>query len=162
MSGAKSGAKSEAMNGARGTMGEEPPGGRDAAAARLAFADQLDRYGPDLAAWPVEARAAAERLLAGDAEAEAMHQAAWRVDDALGALMAQSAARPLRLKTRSPAREFMPSWRRLAGFGMAALAASLVLGFVAGTSLPTGGEDDGGSNDSFFMAVNDTDAGGLL
>lgn len=130
--------------------------------ARARFADCLDRYGADPTAWPAEARLEAESLMAGDEEARAMLSTAARVEATLGALLARSAARPLPVAARrGSAPAWSPSWGRLAGFGMAALVASLMLGFIAGSALPAAGDDDGG-NDSFFMALNDADAGGML
>ena len=121
------------------------------------FALLLDRLGPVLNSWPSAERAAAERLVAADAEAGAMLSAAASVDGALRLLM-QNGTAPLRTRHRQAA--WAPSWRRLAGFGMAALAASLAIGFVVGAALPAPDDDD--ASGAVFMAVNDTDLGGVL
>ena len=127
---------------------------------RRDFAELLDRLGPRIETWPAASRAAAERLLAVNPEARAMLAASGTVAVSLQALMQPDAALlPLRrAATRAPMRS--PSWRRLAGFGMAALAASLALGFVVGTALPSGTGDDG--TDTINLAVNDIDLGGVL
>lgn len=44
------------------------------------FQDAIDRFGPDLARWPVVDRCAAEALMAGDPEAIAMLAEACRLD----------------------------------------------------------------------------------
>ncbi len=127
---------------------------------RQHFAELLDRLGPRLDRWPQKSREGAARLLATDAEARAMLAASGRVAASLETLMQPEAAlQPLR---RSVTRAAVPnpSWRRLAGFGMAALAASLAFGFVIGTALPSGTTDD--STDTINLAVNDSDLGGVL
>ena len=108
----------------------------------------LDRHGSDPANWPVAERAAAERIVAHDAEARARLRGAQRLDAAL-ARYAQNAAtddaavgrvltrlaRPLpRQKVpfwRLPAVlldwQFSPAWPR-----MAALGACAVVGFFVG------------------------------
>ena len=132
---------------------------------RRRFADRLDRLGPRLETWPVADRSAADELLAVDAEARAMLAASGSVDTALHGLMANApAALPLlRTGNRTVARAVpvrAPSWPRLAGFGMAALAASLAIGFVVGTTLPSTSSDD--PTDGTYLAVNDTDSGDVL
>ncbi len=129
------------------------------------FAAALDRHGPRMARWPAADRGAAERLLADSAEARALVAAATSVDRAVAGLM--QPARPLpplagRAKSARTVRAgaVMPSWPRLAAFGGAALAASLVLGFALGTALPPPDDDDG--TDTVYMAVNDMDLGGLM
>ncbi len=127
---------------------------------RREFAELLDRLGPRVDGWPMASRAAAERLLAVNPEARAMLAASRTVAASLQTLMQPDAAQlPLRrTATRAPMPS--PSWRRLAGFGMAALAASLALGFVVGTALPSNTGDDG--SDTINLAVNDSDLGGVL
>jgi ferric-dicitrate binding protein FerR (iron transport regulator) len=103
-------------------------------------------------------RPAVERLVAGDPAARAMLEAAASVDTALHAMM-HSVHRPLPRVSAARVQP-MPSWRRLAGFGMAALAASLAIGFVVGTTLPNANDDD--NSDFTTIAVNDVDLGGVL
>lgn len=129
------------------------------------FAAALDRHGPRMARWPGAERGAAERLLADSAEARAMLSAAASVDQAVAGLMQPAHPLPPLAGRAASARTVragvvMPSWPRLAAFGGAALAASLVLGFALGTALPPPDDDDGA--DAVYLAVNDTDLGGLM
>ncbi len=127
---------------------------------RRQFADLLDRLGPRLEIWPAAARAAAERLVATDAKARAELATATAIDGSLKALMA-AAPEPLPLRRAAARLAIRPaSWPRLAGVGMAALAASLAIGFVLGTALPSSTDDDG--TDTVYLAVNDSDLGGVL
>ncbi len=127
---------------------------------RRQFADLLDRMGPRLDAWPAATRAAAERLIAADADARAELAAATAIDGALKTIMAE-APLPLPLRRTAARPAIRPaSWPRLASVGMAALAASLAIGFVLGTALPSTTDDDG--TDTVYLAVNDSDLGGVL
>jgi hypothetical protein len=110
----------------------------------------LDRHGADRARWPVHERAAAERLIASDAEAAEVFAQASRLDAALtrhsqtvyaddaavARIMARlSAALPRQKQPfwRLPAVlldwQFAPAWPR-----MAALACCAMLGFAIGLS----------------------------
>ena len=51
------------------------------------FRDRLDSGGPDLARWPLERRAAAERLLAADPAAQAALDEARRLDALIASVM---------------------------------------------------------------------------
>lgn len=129
------------------------------------FAAALDRHGPRMARWPAADRGAAERLLADSAGARALLAAATSVDRAVAGLMQPAHPLPPLAGRATAARTIrsgavMPSWPRLAAFGGAALAASLVLGFALGMALPPPDDDDG--TDTVYMAVNDTDLGGLM
>jgi anti-sigma-K factor RskA len=108
----------------------------------------LDRHGADPARWPARDRAAAERLIASDADASALFEEARYLDAALvrhneavgpdTAALARITARlngPLppqkrpfwRLPTVLLDWQFAPAWPR-----MAALACCAVLGFAIG------------------------------
>jgi anti-sigma-K factor RskA len=108
----------------------------------------LDRHGADPARWPAHERAAAERLIASDADARDVFEEAQRLDTALarhgqaiqpdGAAVARVTARlagPLprqkrpfwRLPTVLLDWQFAPAWPR-----MAALACCAVIGFAIG------------------------------
>jgi|APFre7841882630_1041343.scaffolds.fasta_scaffold98130_2 hypothetical protein len=108
----------------------------------------LDRHGANSARWPKRQREHAERLIASDARARAIFDAAWRLDDALArhtkaaraddAAVARVHARlasPLprqkitlwRLPTVLLDWQFAPAWPRVA-----ALACCAALGFVIG------------------------------
>ncbi|SHE96253.1 hypothetical protein SAMN02745157_1326 [Kaistia soli DSM 19436] len=126
---------------------------------RQQLADLLDRHGARPASWPAGMRDAAERLIAADPAARATFVAATSVDSAVHAMMQGEAAPPVR-RVHAAYAQPVPSWRRLAGFGMAALAASLAIGFVVGTTLPSTDDDDG--TDYTTIAVNDVDLGGVL
>lgn len=129
------------------------------------FAAALDRRGATIWRWPAAERVAAERLIAESADARALLEAAASVDRAVAGLMQPGGPLPPlagRAASTPKARAgvVMPSWPRLAAFGGAALAASLVLGFALGIALPPPDDDDG--TDTVYMAVNDTDLGGLM
>lgn len=102
------------------------------------FEDDLDRFGPDLAGWPADARARADRLLAADPRAADALAVARVVEDALRAPPGPPASAELRARILGAAvarpahsgRRASP-WMRL-GVGTAALAASLLLGFFVG------------------------------
>jgi hypothetical protein len=121
------------------------------------FEDDLDRMGPELAAWPVDARVRAERLLATDARALAALEAARFVEAALRTPPGPPASAELRARILGAAAN-RPSvrpvaraarWARL-GIGTAALAASLLLGFFVG------------AGESASAAPAEADAIGLL
>jgi hypothetical protein len=107
------------------------------------FREQLDTLGADLARWPLEPRAAASALLASSAEARAALAAARRLDEQLvrasgGLAGPDLRARILAIPREQPRRPGQPSgaawlavpWR----IGMAAAAASLLLGVALGRS----------------------------
>lgn len=109
------------------------------------FEDNLDRWGGDLARWPLDARRDAATLLAGSALARALHAAMLEVERVLAPPLANEDAGFTdfaAVATRRPqekARRVSPTVRR-AGWGAAA-AAALVLGMVVGDS-NLGGHDD--------------------
>jgi len=118
------------------------------------FERGLDRWGSDLRSWPGADRALAEALLAGDAEARRRFEAARRVDAALGELMRPGPAEAsIRLVHSAPA----VSLRRIAGWSTVGLAASLLIGFAAGTLAPLPDDDD--TAGQVFSAVQDADSG---
>lgn len=113
------------------------------------FRDRLDAQGADLAAWPADERAAAQALLAGCEPARAALAAARRLDERLFRTMAGGASTALRGRIAAiPAAQRRPATRRRDGraarladrfarpwrLGMAAAAASLVLGIAVGRS----------------------------
>ena len=113
------------------------------------FESALGRYGGNLDRWPAAERREAEALIARDADAARLHDDVLRLEALLAravepvpvdsAMMGRivggvgngaHADRPVRLT------------RRLAAIAGAAMAASLVIGFVAGVALPqSDGED---------------------
>lgn len=115
----------------------------------------LDRWGADIAAWPAEERGFANALLATDSEARRRLEAARHVDAALVQLMASDVAlapRAMKMARSSPT--------RIARWGMVGIAASLLIGFAAGSLLPAQDDLDAGR---VFIAVQDVeDDGGFL
>ncbi|CAN5216278.1 hypothetical protein BH10PSE9_BH10PSE9_23780 [soil metagenome] len=117
------------------------------------FEIALGRYGGELARWPEAERGAAEALVAADPAAakllaqeqqvgsllRRMHdesQAQAPIDSAtLGRIIAGIDARA------RPQRPLRPT-RRLAAFAGAAMAASLMIGYVAGVALPASDGED--------------------
>jgi hypothetical protein len=116
------------------------------------FLRDLDAHGADLSRWPTDARIAAERLLATNAQARAAHAAALKLDELVFRHLQQtanteaSAGRVLaRLGRQLPRQrsslipswwpaallelDFTPAWSRCA-----ALAAVAMLGFMVGLS----------------------------
>ena len=122
------------------------------------FGQELDRWGGDLAAWPAEDRRRAAALLERSAEARRHAEAARRVETALTQLMSRDAwPAPVRaVPTSRPS-----AAGRMARWGMVGVAASLLVGFVAGTLLPLPDDEDASRT---FIAADDGDTGpgGLL
>ena len=121
------------------------------------FQDDLDRFGPETAAWPADARDRAERLLAADPRAPSALADARIVEAALRAPPGPPASAELRARILGAAAMRPPAspvrrtgrWLRL-GVGSAALAASLLLGFFVG------------AGDAANAAPSEADAIGLL
>ncbi len=106
--------------------------------SRTEFEDSLDRHGGTLAQWPEAERRAAQSLVLSDRDAAAALALATRLDRALGALPAAPVelGYATRIAARVADRMAAPRLGRLAAaFGTTALAASLVAGFVLGTTL---------------------------
>ncbi|WGF86555.1 hypothetical protein [Marinivivus vitaminiproducens] len=115
------------------------------------FLDRLDRLGPELAAWPIAERVAANELLQRDPEARRQKRHAERVERTLhGSGPAQPDA-DLRRRIEAIARNVpqepasatvvplparAPRHRAWAMATAASLAASVLLGFVVGLSEP--------------------------
>lgn len=111
--------------------------------------DVLDTYGSDRTRWPAQVRLELSQLLSGSPEARACLREAETFDrlldlapvvpaaklDALSErILAQAARTPRMAASRnSPAQPRAPRWRYHAG-GMAALAASLMIGVFVGQS----------------------------
>jgi len=134
----------------------------------------LDRHGADPSRWPAHERAAAERLIARDAEAREVFEEARRLDAALvrhgkavvpdAAALARISARlagPLprqkkpfwRLPTVLLDWQFAPAWPR-----MAALAGCAVIGFaigISGLDRRIDGQSPAASNADFSATVFD-------
>ena len=113
------------------------------------FEEALSRYGADPGRWPAADRVACEALIASDPSAARLLDEALRLDrllarsveplpvDAaiLGGIIAGIGDGRYRDQTLRPT-------RRLAVWAGAAMAASLVVGFIAGVALPANqGED---------------------
>ncbi len=131
------------------------------------FNAALDRHGGDLSRWPASLRQEAEALIAGDADAASEFETARRLDALLAEAVAPSrvdAALIGRIVSRPGARRseavFRPT-RRLIGWASAAMAATLVIGFVAGTVLPADQSSDAIAALLFSGAEEDI-GGGLL
>jgi hypothetical protein len=109
------------------------------------FLAALDRYGGDLQSWPSSLRDEAAAFLARDAEATAALDRQVRLDALLAEAIAPEPADAAligRIVARRRSMEegqFQPT-RRAIGWVSAALAATLLIGFVAGTYAPA---DDG-------------------
>lgn len=115
----------------------------------------LDRWGADISAWPAEERGFANALVAVDGEARRRLEAARHVDAALAELMRSDVALPPRR-----IRAVRSSPTRIARWGMVGVAASLLIGFAAGSLLPAPDDLDVGR---VFIAVQDVeDDGGVL
>lgn len=127
----------------------------------------LDRYGGDLSRWPAALREEAAVLTAADADAAAALQAAQRLD----ALMVQvTAPTPVdaaligRIVSRSRTGRGETVLRptgRLAGWVSAGLAATLMIGFAAGTLAPLDQSNDAVAELLFSATDEDLD-GDLL
>lgn len=107
------------------------------------FIENLDRYGPDLAAWPTADAAAARALLKRSAPAAQAMDQALAVDALLRALPDRPAAAHLARRISARAGVSSDLWTAFADwFGQAlwrpALAAALplILGFVLGFTSP--------------------------
>jgi anti-sigma-K factor RskA len=134
----------------------------------------IDGHGPRLEDWPAAERQAAEALMADSAAARALLAEARALDrllDTVPALSPTPALRTAILATapRAPARPQAGQslfgrlaeaatdlWRELGGWRLAgaALAASLVLGILAGGTLPTVQSDET-SSDLLQLALLD-------
>ncbi|MGD9538288.1 MAG: hypothetical protein AB7P52_11970 [Alphaproteobacteria bacterium] len=140
--------------------------------ARLA--DALDAYGGDFRRWPDGLRAPAEALVARDAEARRLHEAALALDALLDAAPAPLPSREL--KARIVRRAAPPLWRQ----GLAALwpfgpawqpAAALLLIAAIGVAIgPYLGSDElaareidvlalGSFDDEISLSADDGEAG---
>ena len=114
----------------------------------------LDRWGADLDAWPQEERRAAEEVITADVAARRLFETARRVDAALATLMQSDAA------YAPPARPARAAYGRIARWSLAGIAASLLIGFIAGSLLPPAEDDDIGR---VLIAVHDEDVeGGVI
>lgn len=103
----------------------------------------LDSYGADPARWPAERRQAALQCLEESAEARALREAAMLLDGVLDQAAAPAPARQLKdaiVAAATAPRQplwavpiwpFGPAWKPVS-----ALAAAIILGFVAGSQMP--------------------------
>ena len=114
------------------------------------FEHALDRYGGDLKRWPETERSAAEALIATDAGAARLLAQEGRVDTVLRKLAQETPADAamvgrmvalIEKNGRHAERPLRPT-RRLAALAGAAMAASLVIGFVAGVAVPASDGED--------------------
>lgn len=130
-----------------------------------AFDEALDRYGPQLARWPAPARAAAERLMAADERARALHAEAARLQD----LLAQ-AARPQPLAAPVIGRLTAALARRRRGdddiiLGLArpraAFGLTVVAAVVFALGALTAGDIGAAADDSDIAAIS-LDQGGWM
>lgn len=106
----------------------------------------LDRFGGDLSRWPDSDRDDALALIASDAKAASEWEAARRLDGLLAELTTPEkvdAALIGRVLSRRPQNEVvLHPTPRLAGWASAAVAATLMIGFVAGVLVPVDQSND--------------------
>lgn len=124
------------------------------------FAAIVDAYGARADRWPVAERAAAEALVAASPEARRLLDAAAGLDRLLDASPAQEPSRALReavlrAAPRRPLARPSLGWRGIA----AALAASLLLGMVAGGTLGDEEPTDTGADLLQLAFLDDNRAG---
>lgn len=138
------------------------------------FEIALGRHGGELTGWPETDRRAAAALIASDPAAAKLHEQELRVDRLLHRMSADTPAEgPVdaamlgrilagidhHARTERPLR---PT-RRLAAFAGAAMAASLMIGYVAGVALPAGDGEDTLAGLMFGSSSSTTrDAEGVL
>jgi hypothetical protein len=130
------------------------------------FSAALDRYGGDLSQWPATLRREAEVLTGGDAGAATELRRAQRLD----ALLAEAtAAGPVdaamigRIVSRPGMRHgetVLRPTRRLIGLASAAMAATLIIGFIAGAVVPADQSSDAIA--ALLFSGTDVDIGGGL
>jgi hypothetical protein len=130
------------------------------------FNAALDRHGGDLSRWPAVLRQEAETLVASDAGAAAEFARAERLDALLTEATAPSAIDSAligRIVSRPGARHgeaVLRPTRRLIGLASAAMAATLVIGFIAGAVLPADQSSDAIA--ALLFSGADVDIGGGL
>ena len=147
------------------------------------FTELADAYGGDLQRWPVEFRAAAERLLgAGDdaqsVQARAILRAAAELDEALGGPSPEAALQAVRARilqtrppmlqvpapaTRRPVRSslWQTLWSELGGLRW--LGPALAAGLTLGIGVHQWGDSDAaGEGDFLSVALLDNDDEELL
>ena len=132
------------------------------------FLDALDLYGPALETWPADLGRRAAALIAVDPDARQAQRSALKLDAALAALPAAPPDLGFATRITARVREEAASAAsqlglgRLIAWGTTALAASLVAGFVAGSTI-TVSDDDSSLAALVFPAVDTTtDMGGEL
>ena len=124
------------------------------------FTERLDRLGPDMADWPPGEAQSARKLLEVSPEAGRVLAAALQVQGALHELMLVDPGKPVWAPGPRLVVVSKPTLRRAAAWGSIALAASLMIGFVAGVALPD--PDDADAADQVFVAVGDINGGDVL
>ena len=130
------------------------------------FNAALDRHGGDLSRWPAQLRQEAETLIAGDAGAAADFARAERLDALLAAATAPSPVDAALIgRIVSPpgpahGEAVLRPTRRLIGLASAAMAATLVVGFIAGAALPADQSSDAIA--ALLFSGADVDIGGGL
>lgn len=125
------------------------------------FSAALDRHGGDLARWPAALRREAEALVERDTDAARELAAARRLDALLAEAITEAPADAAligRIVSRSEPPTRQALWRptgRLVGIASAAMAVMLMIGFIAGATVPDP------SNDVFAgLLFSDTDDSG--
>ena len=128
------------------------------------FTQALDRFGPNLDLWPHGDRQDALALLRDDADAAQQWQAARTVHETLATPAEPDPAFDLALRRHvlnrlaDDARSAFPRWW-VTTAGSMALAASLMIGFWAGASVPN--PDDSETASVVFGMVQTADLGDL-
>jgi hypothetical protein len=127
----------------------------------------LDRYGGDLSRWPPTLRQQAEALTAADSRAAAALATAGRLDSLLSEVAASEAADAALIGRivaggRQTQREtVLKPTRRLAAWATAGVAATLMIGFIAGALIPADQSNDAIAGLMFSGTVDDI-SGDLL
>jgi len=121
----------------------------------------LDRYGGDLSRWPPALRQQAEALTAADSQAAAALTAARRLDTLLTEVAAPTAAdaaligRIVSRGRQARSETVLKPTRRLAAWATAGVAATLMIGFIAGALIPADQSNDAIAGLMFTGTVDD-------
>jgi len=127
----------------------------------------LDRYGGDLSRWPPALRQQAEALTAADSQAAAALATAGRLDALLAEVATSEAADAALIgrivsRGRQAQREtVLKPTGRLAAWAAAGVAATLMIGFIAGAVIPADRSNDAIAGLMFSGTVEDI-SGDLL
>jgi hypothetical protein len=132
---------------------------------REEFLAALDRYGGDLGSWPSSLRGDAATLAARDAEAAAALDRQARLDVLLGAALtpepvdAALIGRIVAHRRTADGERLQPT-RRAIGWVSAAIAATLLIGFIAGANVPAAADDGSELYAALIFGGSDLDTSG--